>query len=124
LPRLPRAEDLGQIRELDVRGEIREILRGVRFERERGRDAEVAAASTSDRPEEIRFVRGVAREHATVRGHDLRALIRSGATDDQLAAKLAEIWHVRGDRYSELRSQNTVDPAIGERKVEMSYLGG
>ena len=59
-----------------------------------------------------------------VRGHDLRALIRSGATDEQLAAKLAAIWNVRGDRYSELRSQNTVDPAIGERKVEMSYIGG
>jgi cyclic pyranopterin phosphate synthase len=59
-----------------------------------------------------------------VRGHDLRALIRSGATDDQLAAKLGEIWRVRGDRYSELRSQNTLDPAIGERKVEMSYIGG
>src|SRR5205823_6959434 len=59
-----------------------------------------------------------------VRGHDLRALIRSGATDEQLAAKLAEIWRVRGDRYSELRSKNTVDPAIGERKVEMSYIGG
>ena len=59
-----------------------------------------------------------------VRGHDLRALIRSGASDDDLAAKLAEIWRVRGDRYSELRSQNTVDPAIGARKVEMSYIGG
>jgi cyclic pyranopterin phosphate synthase len=59
-----------------------------------------------------------------VRGHDLRALIRSGATDDQLADKLAEIWRVRGDRYSELRSQSTVDPAIGESKVEMSYIGG
>ena len=59
-----------------------------------------------------------------VRGHDLRALIRAGATDEQLADKLAEIWRVRGDRYSELRSQNTVDPAIGERKVEMSYIGG
>jgi len=59
-----------------------------------------------------------------VRGHDLRALIRSGATDEQLADRLAEIWRVRGDRYSELRSQNTVDPAIGERKVEMSYIGG
>jgi cyclic pyranopterin phosphate synthase len=59
-----------------------------------------------------------------VRGHDLRALIRSGASDEDLAAKLAEIWRVRGDRYSELRSQNTVDPAIGERKVEMSYIGG
>jgi cyclic pyranopterin phosphate synthase len=59
-----------------------------------------------------------------VRGNDLRALIRSGATDEQLAAKLAEIWRVRGDRYSELRSQGTVDPAVGERKVEMSYIGG
>jgi GTP 3',8-cyclase len=59
-----------------------------------------------------------------VRGHDLRALIRSGATDEEIAARLAEIWRVRGDRYSELRAQNTVDPAIGERKVEMSYIGG
>jgi GTP 3',8-cyclase len=59
-----------------------------------------------------------------VRGHDLRALVRSGATDEQLADRLAEIWRVRGDRYSELRSQNTVDPAIGDRKVEMSYIGG
>jgi GTP 3',8-cyclase len=59
-----------------------------------------------------------------VRGHDLRALIRSGATDEQLADRLAEIWRVRGDRYSELRSQSTVDPAIGESKVEMSYIGG
>jgi GTP 3',8-cyclase len=59
-----------------------------------------------------------------VRGHDLRALIRSGATDEQIGAKLAEIWRVRGDRYSELRAKNDVDPAIGERKVEMSYIGG
>jgi cyclic pyranopterin phosphate synthase len=59
-----------------------------------------------------------------VRGHDLRALIRSGASDEELADKLAQIWRVRGDRYSELRAQNTVDPAIGERKVEMSYIGG
>jgi cyclic pyranopterin phosphate synthase len=59
-----------------------------------------------------------------VRGHDLRALIRSGATDEELADKLRAIWNVRGDRYSELRTQNTVDPAIGERKVEMSYIGG
>jgi GTP 3',8-cyclase len=59
-----------------------------------------------------------------VRGHDLRALIRSGATDEQLAAKLAEIWRVRGDQYSELRAKNTLDPALAERKVEMSYIGG
>jgi cyclic pyranopterin phosphate synthase len=59
-----------------------------------------------------------------VRGHDLRALIRSGASDDDLAAKLAEIWRVRGARYSELRSQNTLDPALDEPRVEMSYIGG
>src|SRR6266567_2631090 len=53
-----------------------------------------------------------------VRGHDLRALIRSGASDDDLAAKLAEIWRVRGDRYSELRSQNTLDPALDAPRVE------
>jgi len=59
-----------------------------------------------------------------VRGHDLRALIRSGASDDDIAAKLAEIWRVRGDRYSELRSQNTLDPALDAPRVEMSYIGG
>jgi len=59
-----------------------------------------------------------------VRGHDLRALLRKGATDEDLDAKLREIWHVRGDRYSELRASNDVDPAIGEAKVEMSYIGG
>jgi GTP 3',8-cyclase len=57
-----------------------------------------------------------------VRGHDLRALIRSGATDEDLAARLGEIWHVRGDRYSELRSEATnLDDAP---RVEMSYIGG
>ena len=59
-----------------------------------------------------------------VRGHDLRAVIRGGASDEELTEKLTEIWRVRGDRYSELRAENTVDPAIGERKVEMSYIGG
>jgi cyclic pyranopterin phosphate synthase len=57
-----------------------------------------------------------------VRGHDLRALIRSGATDEELSSRLAEIWKVRGDRYSDLRSRGlTVDD---EAKVEMSYIGG
>jgi cyclic pyranopterin phosphate synthase len=56
------------------------------------------------------------------RGHDLRALLRTGATDEELAERLAEIWRVRGDRYSELRSQQTdLDDAP---RVEMSYIGG
>jgi cyclic pyranopterin phosphate synthase len=57
-----------------------------------------------------------------VRGHDLRALIRSGATDEELSVRLAEIWKVRGDRYSELRSEATnLDDTP---RVEMSYIGG
>jgi cyclic pyranopterin phosphate synthase len=56
-----------------------------------------------------------------VRGHDLRALIRSGATDEDIAIRLTEIWKVRGDRYSELRSEATADDVP---KVEMSYIGG
>ena len=57
-----------------------------------------------------------------MRGHDLRALIRSGATDEELGVRLSEIWHVRGDRYSELRSEATnLDDAP---RVEMSYIGG
>jgi len=55
-----------------------------------------------------------------VRGHDLRALIRSGATDGQLATAIGDVWSGRGDRYSELRSQATA----GLAKVEMSYIGG
>jgi GTP 3',8-cyclase len=55
-----------------------------------------------------------------VKGHDLRALLRGGATDEELAAALADIWRARTDRYSELRSAATADLP----KVEMSYIGG
>ncbi len=55
-----------------------------------------------------------------VRGHDLRATIRGGASDEELAARLAGIWGKRTDRYSELRSEATVELP----KVEMSYIGG
>jgi cyclic pyranopterin phosphate synthase len=54
------------------------------------------------------------------RGHDLRSLVRGGASDPDLAATLRSIWEGRDDRYSELRSLETVDLP----KVEMSYIGG
>ncbi len=54
------------------------------------------------------------------KGHDLRALLRGGATDTELQEAISAIWRDRGDRYSELRSAQT-----GELpKVEMSYIGG
>lgn len=53
-------------------------------------------------------------------GHDLRELLRSGADDETLYARVREIWSGREDRYSETRSQVvTLQP-----KVEMSYIGG
>jgi cyclic pyranopterin phosphate synthase len=57
-------------------------------------------------------------------GHDLRTLIRGGASDDQLASAIAQIWHGRGDRYSQLRSSMPPDNTTGKRRVEMSYIGG
>ena len=55
-----------------------------------------------------------------LRGHDLRALIRGGASDAELAGALAGVWNSRKDRYSELRSEATESLP----KVEMSYIGG
>ena len=55
-----------------------------------------------------------------LRGHDLRATIRAGASDEQLQDALSAIWGKRTDRYSERRSEAT----IGLPKVEMSYIGG
>jgi cyclic pyranopterin phosphate synthase len=55
-----------------------------------------------------------------VRGHDLRALVRGGATDEELDAEIGRVWARRTDRYSELRSAETVDLP----RVEMSYIGG
>lgn len=53
-------------------------------------------------------------------GHDLRALLREGASDEQIAEAMSGIWRRRSDRYSEIRAGNTV----ARRKVEMSHIGG
>jgi len=55
------------------------------------------------------------------RGTDLRALLRGGATDEDLRQAIRRVWASRDDRYSELRHQLT--PAHPAR-AEMSYLGG
>jgi cyclic pyranopterin phosphate synthase len=56
-------------------------------------------------------------------GHDLRPRLRQGADREALVDELRAIWGVRADRYSELRSSQTRQPA-GVGKPEMSYLGG
>ena len=55
-----------------------------------------------------------------VKGHDLRDLLRRGATDEEMSETIAAVWNRRTDRYSELRSENTVNLP----KVEMSHIGG
>jgi len=53
-------------------------------------------------------------------GTDLRAQLRSGATDDALEAILERVWAARTDRYSELRTEATSHLP----RVEMFALGG
>jgi GTP 3',8-cyclase len=61
-------------------------------------------------------------------GHDLRALLRNGANDAQIAAAVGLVWQGRDDRYSELRSalaaETGDDRGSGQRRVEMHYIGG
>jgi GTP 3',8-cyclase len=80
------------------------------------------------------------------RGNDLRELLRAGASDAQLAARLQLIWSSRADRYSELRAERAHGVARGTpaeppkrlrtehdvaaesrrraARIEMSYIGG
>jgi cyclic pyranopterin phosphate synthase len=58
------------------------------------------------------------------RGHDLRALMRSGCTDEEISTVVAHLWRARGDRYSELRTAGTAESEQAMKKVEMSYIGG
>ena len=55
-----------------------------------------------------------------LKGHDLRAPLREGASDEQLSELVGSIWGRRTDRYSELRTSETRDLP----KIEMSYIGG
>jgi GTP 3',8-cyclase len=51
---------------------------------------------------------------------DLRAMVRRGASDDELRDAIAGVWSGRRDRYSDsMRGQGVSEP-----RAEMSYLGG
>jgi cyclic pyranopterin phosphate synthase len=56
-------------------------------------------------------------------GTDLRAPLRAGASDDELAAIVRGVWTARGDRYSEQRIELR-RRGQGTGKVEMNYIGG
>jgi cyclic pyranopterin phosphate synthase len=60
-------------------------------------------------------------------GFDLKALIRSGATDDEVIAQVEKIWSGRSDRYSDVRWEQLRAGAYAARdhkKIEMITLGG
>jgi len=58
------------------------------------------------------------------RGHDLRSLLRGGASDADIASAIGLAWQERDDRYSELRGSGAADAGSGERRIEMHYIGG
>ncbi|MDB5810942.1 MAG: moaA, partial [Betaproteobacteria bacterium] len=53
-------------------------------------------------------------------GHPLKPLLRGGASDVDIKAAISQVWRARDDRYSEIRTADTVKL----HKVEMSYIGG
>ncbi|HNH26971.1 MAG TPA: GTP 3',8-cyclase MoaA [Anaerolineales bacterium] len=55
-----------------------------------------------------------------VKGHDFRDMLRNGASDEEILHKIETVWGKRTDRYSEIRSDNTIPLP----KVEMSHIGG
>lgn len=56
-----------------------------------------------------------------VKGTDLRAPLREGASDDEIEAIIRQTWGERIDRYSEIRF--ALDKPVGD-KVEMYHIGG
>ena len=60
-------------------------------------------------------------------GHDLKALLRNGSTDEEISEVIAGIWRKRKDRYSDERLEallsSTYDPKQ-HHKIEMITLGG
>ena len=54
-------------------------------------------------------------------GHDLRGPLRAGASDAELAARIAAVWSARSDRYSEIRG---AAGRLPRERVEMYEIGG
>jgi cyclic pyranopterin phosphate synthase len=60
-------------------------------------------------------------------GHDVKAILRSGSSDEQLADFISSIWIKRSDRYSDERLQAMRSAAYDpkkNKKIEMIALGG
>ncbi|MGE6537893.1 GTP 3',8-cyclase MoaA [Bacillus luti] len=56
------------------------------------------------------------------KGNDLRELLRSEYTDEEITDVVRDIWNNREDRYSDERLSNTNKKRMP--KIEMSHIGG
>jgi cyclic pyranopterin phosphate synthase len=59
-----------------------------------------------------------------IKGTDLRAPLRDGATDEEIEQIVRGIWGRRTDRYSEIRTSLTDQHREQRSKVEMFHIGG
>ena len=57
-------------------------------------------------------------------GYDFKTMLRSGRSDLEIANAIMNTWSHRDDHYSEIRGSHTANLSTGNRKVEMSYIGG
>ncbi len=57
-------------------------------------------------------------------GTDLKSILRDQSNERRLQDLISEIWKLRDDRYSELRSKTKKPGTIILPKIEMSYIGG
>ncbi|ATH62036.1 GTP 3',8-cyclase MoaA [Staphylococcus pasteuri] len=60
---------------------------------------------------------------ADVEGFDVKNFMRSGATDEELLEQFKALWHIRDDRYSDERTEQTVKNRK-RNKINMNYIGG
>jgi GTP 3',8-cyclase len=54
-------------------------------------------------------------------GHDIRDFMRTGVDNQEIEKRIRQIWNGRDDRYSDIRTAETV---ANRKKIEMSYIGG
>lgn len=57
-------------------------------------------------------------------GYDFKTMLRSGHSNLEIANAIMNTWSHREDHYSEIRGSHTANLSTGNRKVEMSYIGG
>lgn len=57
-------------------------------------------------------------------GTDLKQLLRSGKSDEEIFDRITYVWSARDDRYSEEREENEISVNHSNNKIEMYQIGG